>query len=233
MVVNKRNIEFDQKGFSLLEVLIALAVLGIVLTGVVKMFTTTGRFHTSQERIVETMDTIRAVKQLMIDEIRSAGCNPKDKRAIGFINDAGGDERFDTDADSIHFTRDIDNGDNDQLFEPDGDADDPNENIAYFRGTSPALADRLSATDSTPGILYRTSFGATGFNSQPVADHITALQFRYFDSLGTEITNPGITDLGKIKLVEVTLTGQVANTTQVTTANRTWTQQFRVRVRNL
>ena len=233
MVVKEKHAEFGDKGFSLLEVLIALAVLGVVLTGVVKMFTTTGRFHTSQERIVETMDNIRAVKQLMVDEVRSAGCNPKGKRTIGFINDAGGDERFDTDAESIHFTRDIDNGDNDQLYEPDGDAEDPNENIAYYRGTSSALSDILSATDPTPGILYRTSFGAAGVNSQPVADNITGLQFRYFDSLGTEIVNPTTTDLSKIKMVEVTIIGQVANTTQVTTANQTWTQRFRIRVRNL
>ena len=233
MVVKDKYAEFGDEGFSLLEVLIALAVLGIVLTGVVKMFTTTGRFHTSQERIVETMDNVRAVKQLMVDEIRSAGCNPKGKQAIGFVNDAGGDERFDTDANSIHFTRDIDNGDGDQLYEPDGDADDPNENIAYYRGTSSALSDILASTDPTPGTLYRTSFGAAGSNSQPVADNITGLRFRYFDSSGTEITNPGTTDLAKIKLVEVTVIGRVTNTTQVSTANQTWTQRFRVRVRNL
>ncbi len=222
-----------QAGFSLIEVMISLAVLGVVLAGVVKVFTTTGRYHTSQERMVEVLQDIRGVKQLMTDEIRSAGCNPKNKRRIGFEPDTS-DDRFDTDANSIHFTRDIDNGDGDAQYEPDGDAKDPNENIGYFRGTTSTPSTVLSPGNSTPGTLYRVSFGTSGFNAQPVVDNVTDLRFRYFAATGTEIVNPTTTvDLDKIRTVEVTITGQVQNTTRVSAANRTWTQKFRIRVRNL
>ena len=217
----------------MLEIMIALAVLGMVLAGVTKIFIATGHYHTSQEMMTEVMDNIRAVKQLMTDEIRSAGCNPRNKRRIGFEPDTS-DDRFDTDANSIHFTRDIDNGDGDALFEPDGDAEDLEENIGYFRGTTPALADVLNAGNTTPGTLYRVSFGASGVNSQPVADNITDLRFRYFDANSNEIINPTNTvDLDKIRTVEVTIIGQVQNTARVSTAKRTWTQQFRIRVRNI
>ena len=229
------NMKKRQAGFSLLEVMIALAVMGMVLTGVVKIFTTTGRYHTSQEMMVEVMENVRGVQQLLTDEIRSAGCNPKGKRRIGFElppSVYAGDNRFDTDSDSIHFTRDIDNGDGDAIYEPDGDADDPGENIGYYRGTTSSNV--LPAGNTTPGTLYRVSFGVSGFNPQPVADNVTDLRFRYFDATGTELLNPSTsTALDKIRTVEVTITGQVQNTVRVSAANRTWTQKFRIRIRNM
>ena len=217
-----------EAGFSLIEVMVAMAILGIVLTGVVAMFTGTGRYHTGQEMMVELAQDIRSAKNLMVDEIRSAGCNPEDKIRVGFQIDT--DDRFDTDDNSIHFTRDIDNGDSDQFFEPDGDTDDPNEDICYYR--IDAGGNILAAGNNTVGTLVRS----TGGGGQPVAEYITNLQFQYYDSANALITPATMTTeavLDTIRTVEVIITGQVQNTSRISAGNRTWTQQFKIRVRNL
>ena len=219
----------DQGGFSLVEVMVALAILSVVLAGVVKMFTSTGHYHTSQEMIVAIGQDIRAAKHLMIDEIRCAGCNPMNKIRIGFQTD--GDDRYDTDANSIHFTRDIDNGDGDELYEPDGDVGDADENISYYRVD--AAGNVLAAGNNTIGTLVRKTGSGVG---QPVADNITNLQFQYYDSNNVLIPPATMTStavLDFIRTVEVTISGQVQNPNLVSPANRIWTQQFRVRVRNL
>ncbi len=215
-------------GFSLIEVMIALVILGFVLTGVVAMFIQTGRYHTGQEMTIEMTQDIRAAKNLMVDEIRSAGCNPDGMARMGFQRD--GDDRFDTDANSLHFTRDIDNGDGDGLYEPDGDADDANEDISYYRVD--AGGNILNPGDNTIGTLVRNSGGG----GQPVVDNVVDLQFQYYDS-GNNLIAPATmntdTVLDTIRTVEVLVTGQVQDVNRVSAGADTWIQQFRVRVRNL
>lgn len=221
----------SEKGFTLIELLVALAILGGILTGVVFMFTSTSRYHTGQEMMVEVTQNIRAAKNLMVDELRSAGCNPDTVGRIGFEINLH-DERFDTDDDSLHFTRDIDNGDNDQFYEPDGDTNDPNEDISYYRVD--AGGNLLPSNSTAIGTLVRN----TGGGEQVVVDNVVGLQFRYFDAsdpvqeiLPGTMTKESV--LSKIRTVEVTITGQVQNPNRVSLAASTWTQQFRIRIRNL
>ncbi len=218
-------------GFSLIELMISMAILGVVLAGVTKVFINTGRLHTNQEMMMEVQQTIRAAKHLMVDEIRSAACNPLGKRRIGFEFDSSSEtsDIMDTDADAIHFTRDIDNDDGDQFYEPDGKADEPNEDLAYYRLDDTDTI--MDFDDNRPGTLYRNTAGAR----QPLADNITALHFQYFDAIGDSIDPTSLTTnarLDEINTVQVTITGQVQSTARVSSANQTWTQQFTVLVRN-
>ncbi len=217
-----------EAGFSLIEVMISLAVFGIVLTGVVTMFVNTTRSNTGQEMMVELTQDIRTAKNLMVDEIRSAGCNTEDKIRMGFLVDS--DDRFDTDDNSIHFIRDIDNGDGDELYEPDGDTNDSNEDVAYYRVDG--AGNILVAGDGTLGTLVRN----TGGGGQPVANNILDLEFQYFDSSDNPILLASMTKesvLDRIRTVEVNIIGQVQNPNWVSVGNQEWTQQFRIRVRNL
>ncbi|WP_163336839.1 PilW family protein [Desulfopila sp. IMCC35008] len=221
--------ENTQEGFTLIELLVVIAITGVVLAGVTLLFTTTSRRNTAQEMMVEVTQNIRSAKSLMVDEIRSAGTNPENKTRIGFEFD-NDDDRFNTDQNSIHFTRDIDNGDGDHLYEPDGDADDPNEDVMYYRVD--AAGNILDAGVNTPGRLVRN----TGGGGQTVADNVTELQFVYYDESNTIIDPATMTRnsvLSTIRTVEVTIVGQVQNPNITSAANRDWTQQFRVKVRNL
>ncbi len=225
----KRTVRRSTAGFTLIEVLISLAILGFVLAGAMTLFSKTTNQNTSQEMLVTVSRDLRAAKLLLVDEIRSAACNPQNKIPVGFLDDA--DDKKNTDANSIHFTRDIDNNDSDELYEPDGKVDGTNEDIAYFRKDSAGAI--LNPGDSTPGTLVRVTRG--GGIPQPVADNITDLQFRYYDSSNTMIDPATMNSdvvLGRIRTVEVLLTGQVESTVTVNPDNLNQTLNFRIRVRN-
>ena len=224
----KRTISRSTAGFTLIEVLVSLAILGFVLAGAMTLFSKTTNHNTSQEMLVTVSRDLRAAKLLLVDEIRSAACNPHNKTFVGFLDD--GDDRMDTDANSIRFTRDIDNKDSDELYEPDGAVDASNEDIAYYRKDSAGAI--LNPGNNTPGTLVRVTQGGV---PQPVADNITDLQFQYYDSSNTLIDPATMSSdvvLGRIRTVEVLLTGQVENTVTVKPDNRSQTLNFRIRVRN-
>lgn len=233
--MNRRCSPLSAQGFTLVEVMIAMVILGLVLTGVVKMFTSTGRFHTSQEMMVSLTQDMRAVRTLMAQEIREAGCNPKHLIRIGFQTSS--DDRYNTDANSIHFTRDIDNGDGDDNLEPDGYPDDANEDIRYYRtndnctGTVGAI---LAAGNNTPGCLRRQTGPTGGSGGQPVMANVTNLQFIYYDT-NNAVLSPAVLStnagLDKIRTVEIILTGRVANPGR--TIETSQTQQFRIKIRNM
>ena len=233
--MNRRCSPLSAQGFTLVEVMIAMVILGLVLTGVVKMFTSTGRFHTSQELMVSLTQDMRAVRTLMAQEIREAGCNPKHLIRIGFQTSS--DDRYNTDANSIHFTRDIDNGDGDDNLEPDGYPNDANEDIRYYRtndnctGTVGAI---LAAGNNTPGCLRRQTGTTGGSGGQPVMADVTNLQFIYYDKNGNVLPPSGLSTnagLDKIRTVEIILTGRVANPGR--TIETSQTQQFRIKIRNM
>ncbi len=219
-----------QAGFSLIELMISLAILGVVLAGVVLMFTNTSSYNTKQEMMTDVMQAVRAARALMIDEIRSAGMNPEDDIRVGFQVD--GDDRFDTDNNSIHFTRDIDNADGDEFYEPDGiiGGGAGNEDISYYRIDTAGIL--IDSGVNTVGTLVRN----TGGGGQEVVQNVVDLTFQYYDEDDNLINPASMTTeavLSTIRTVEVIIVGQVENPNIVDATHRNWTQQFRVRVRNM
>jgi prepilin-type N-terminal cleavage/methylation domain-containing protein len=216
-----------ESGFTLVELMIAMLVLGIVLTGIVKMFSSTSGYNTSQEMIVSLDQDMRAAKQLMVDEIRSAACNPKKGPGVGFLKNT--DDRLNTDANSIHFTRDIANTAGD--LEPDGAIDGPNEDIVYYRRN--AAGNVLNVGDNTVGTLVRVTGGGA---PQPLLDNVVDLQFIYYDTnanvIGAAALNTN-TGLDNIAAVEVVIIGQVARPALVKAGAQQQTQRYRIRVRNV
>lgn len=226
-------------GFTLVELLIAMVILGVVLTGVVRMFSNTGHYHTAQEMMVDLTQDLRATKQLMVQELREAGCDPTNKGGFGFQVDS--DDRYDTDNNSVHFTRDIDNDkdDNvtggDEFLEPDGDANDANEDVSYFRTNddcSPGTAGAVMAiADNSAGCLRRN----TGSGGQPVMPGVTQFELHYFDVDGHELTGADLSSkdgLEDIDTVQVIISAQVDEPSKVSAGSAIQQINFRVLIRN-
>jgi len=163
-----------QHGFTLVELLVAMAMAVIVMAALYSTFKSQQDSYVNQEVVAEMQQNLRAALYMMARDIRIAGYDPTELADAGIVS-AG--------PHSINFTFDINDGiDNDadgtvdEIDEPiinDGDVNDANENITYS----------LDTTDADNPRLVRNAGGG----DQPVADYIDAVGFAYaFDNDGDD-----------------------------------------------
>lgn len=199
-----------ESGFTLVELLIYMVMFLIVIGSLYSIMITNTKSYSSEENKLEMTQDLRAAMNMMVTEIRMAGCDPTDTGGIGFVNVADVDDYFDTDTGSIHFTMDIDG---------DGAIAD-SENINYYVNGSQQIVRR------------------TGDGSEPVvAENITGLAFSYiFADGGTgtpdETDGDDTNDLDDIRSVQISITGETADIDAVTGAKKTRSRTSQVKVRN-
>jgi len=110
----------NHEGFTLVEILVALVVSGVVLTGIYSTYQNQQRSYILQDEIAKMHQNLRAAMYLMSREVRMAGFDPSGNAHAGLV--AG--EFDDT---SLRFTKD-DNGDHDVA--------DSSEDLTYSLSTS-------------------------------------------------------------------------------------------------
>ena len=180
MKTKKKN----DKGFTILELLIAMFISMIVMTGIWKTFSFQQKSYLLQRQIVAMEQNLRAGMMLMELEIRMAGCDPNGGADAGIVT-AG--------ANSIRFTMDINNNSDTYFF--DGDTTDTNEDITYSLYTAADGVQKLGRTSPSTGTV------------QPVAEYINFVAFVYKDASGNNTTNPA-----NVRSVEITLEARTAKT---------------------
>ena len=185
----------NDRGFSLIELLIAAAVGLIVLAAVSALFSVQSKHFAESEIIAELHQNARIAMDMMVREISMAGYNQPTNPAttpvprctnalvtagtscVGItttgITNAG--------TDNIRFSTDL-NG-NGAIT---ANSSNPNENIVYDVYTS----DGVQA-------LGRTSNG----ERNPVVNHVEDLNFKYFPEEGTDPT----TDREEIRRVKIVI----------------------------
>ena len=172
----------NHKGFTLIELLVAMTVGLVVMAGVSMTFRSQQKSYLLQEQIAAMQQNLRAAMYHMEREIRMAGCDPNQTASAQFVT---------ANATSITFTQDLRGTTEGSL--PDGDTDDPNENITYYLNGG-----ELRRNDTNPG----------GIGDQVIADNISALNFVYLRQDGTRIDDgAGNVTVGipQIRSVEITL----------------------------
>jgi type IV pilus assembly protein PilW len=171
----------SNQGFTLVELLVAMAVFLLALTAIYSTFQVQYKSYLLQQQVAAMQQNLRAAMFYMQREIRMAGCDPTGNANAGIAA---------ANSTSINFTEDT-RGDADGS-DPDGAIDDPNESIAY---------------SLTGGNLVRN----TGGGNQVVAQNIDALDLVYLDDASPPaVLNPGGTDvsvgnLSRIRSVEITI----------------------------
>lgn len=168
-------------GFTLIELLIAMAVGLVVLGATYGVFILHSKTFGNQEQIAEMQQNARAAMDIMTREIRMAGYDPLGSAGAGIVSAA---------SDSINFTLDITSTSGPDA--PDGDTDDPNENITYS----------LYTVDGIQKLGRKSTAGAV---NQPVAEHIQSLAFQYWDANGNTTAT-----VANIRRIRVTITGKTA-----------------------
>lgn len=101
------------RGFTLLELLVALAISGLVISAVYGFYLAQSRTYATQELLVELENNIRAGTGIMVQDLRLAGCDPLRSSSAGIL--VAGAQR-------IQVSMDLNN---------DGDTGDLNENVTY------------------------------------------------------------------------------------------------------
>jgi type IV pilus assembly protein PilW len=129
-------------GFSLVELLVAMAITAVVMAAVFKIYTTQQDSYILQEQVAEMQQNLRTAKYIMTREIRMAGYDPTAAgAAFGFVSVYG---------DSINFTMDI--------TVENGASSEPGENITY------SVADgKLERDEGTGNQVLVENVEAVGF----------------------------------------------------------------------
>jgi type IV pilus assembly protein PilW len=163
----------DKAGYTLIEILIAMAVSGVVLAGIYQAYMNQMRINNTQNQVVDMQQNIRVAVNFMEKEIRIAGLDPSG------LADSGIDIAT---SDSITLSVDTTGGEADgRDNNRDGNIDEPGEwfdgvpeQVTYSLSNdadNTGVNDEVEGTNNLPCHLLR--------NGQRLASNIDALNFSY------------------------------------------------------
>ncbi len=184
----------NHKGFSLIELMVIMAIASIVMAGIYMFYQSNLRSHITQQALVDMQQDMRAAMYMMTREIRVAGYDPSRSTAATFTIASIAEVQFQLD----------DNGDGD--FD-DGGGNDPNEQVRYVLSND---ADGDGVADGTPCNLVRQEWADP---VQVVALNIDALNIVYLDQDGTDLIDPATgsvpaDEIRDIRSVQITIVGR-------------------------
>ena len=199
---------FMNRGFTLVELLIALAVSGIIMTGVYSAFKTQQDSYLAQEQVAEMQQNLRASLYVMTREIRMAGydggndtshasCSLYTPGTPGTFGSSVAPGILAVTADQLDFSMDL-NG--------DGDCADTGENLSYYIYTASDGIDKLGRRDNH------------FLPVQAVAESFEELEFIYLDS-----SPAATTSLNDIRSVQVSILAAARHPDRKYTNNQTYT----------
>ena len=159
------NISLDtvsaSRGFSVIELVVALAVMLVVMSGVIGLFAVLNRTYTTQNVAAAVQQVTRAGINIMTRNIRMAGFNPLDIDTIGIIEATPHKIRFGLDWDG--------NG----QIEADAVR---KEDIAYLLNSKQQLIQQYNGNNAS---------------NRSLVDNVSDLKFKYLDVDGLETNDVG------------------------------------------
>jgi type II secretory pathway component PulJ len=146
-------------GFSVVELVVALAVMVVVIAGIISFFTSLSSTYTTQNAAAAVQQVARTGIDIMTRNIRMAGFNPLDKDPVGIVEAS---------ANKIRFHCDL-NGSG--AIETEAE---PREDIAYLLNSNNQLIKQNNGNNRT---------------NRSLVDNVSDLTFKYFDADDRETSN--------------------------------------------
>jgi type IV pilus assembly protein PilW len=212
MSCRKHNISYrtNETGFTLVELMIAIVVSGLVMAAVVTVYVAQSRSYSERDDIANIQQDLRGALVILPAEIRQAGCDPEK---------SGAPKILEATRNRFRFTMDI-RGDAVNSNSGDGDVDDADENIAYgFTADTDndGIVDNGGAVWTGTGSLGRQIANAGVF--QPLADNIEALEINYLIDDDNNASTPLVPSLApfnpdRIRAVQISILARAANPAQ-------------------
>lgn len=230
------------RGFTLVELMVTVAVFGIVLTGVYSVYQAQLRSHYTQQEIMDMQQNIRAAMYLMEREIKMAGLNPTGANNVGItvadahtvsfnmdftggFNDGDDDDDDGVIDEGVNGIDDNGNGLVDEADEAewcDGDVNDVNEQVVY------ALSNDLDFNGVNDGLPTENNDGGTcdlWRNGELLALNIDALNFVYLDGNGALLAAP-VADTTQIRSIQVSMVARSGSNPSSFSHNYADTQSY-------
>jgi len=166
-----KNSVLDMKNdaFTLIEMMVAMAIFSIVMAGVITAFHEQLRMHSKQQKITGMQQNARTALYFMTRELKMAGYDPIGSAGTGIwpVIDRH---------DAVVITMDVTGGETDGI-DNDGDGEDDNQAEENYGDGKTGGSNEVITYALKNGQLTR----ASGKGSpQALADHIDALDFEYF-----------------------------------------------------
>jgi type IV pilus assembly protein PilW len=175
--MKRKQEELQAQGFTIIELMLAIAIAGIVMASFYSVYISQQSSYLRQEKVASMHQNIRSAMYYMGREIRMAGLDPTGEAGAGIVR---------AEKNLIQFTEDI-RGQNENN-PPDGDTGDSNEDITY------TLDDKDGDGDTD---LVR--------NNRLIAENIKSLLFKYLEGDGiTEATLSAAIRFVEITLIAIT-----------------------------
>ena len=189
------HIQSDNKGLTLVELMVAMAISLLVLGLVVASLISQQKNQITQDRMIDMQQGVRAALEIMGTDLKMAGYNPTGTAGATFLI---------ADRAEIQFQLDL-NADGDLTNSGPPVTSDPGELIRY------ALTNDANRDGVADGAACHLGREVDGSGLQVLAENIEALNFVYFDRNGVVLATP-VANVNEINSVQVTIIAKSGTT---------------------